>query len=144
VALDISEQALAVAARNAARHRVADRLSLYCSDCFSVLDSSLNQFEMIVSNPPYVPEDAIAGLQREVREHEPLSALTPGGDGLAMIRRLIAESPDFLVASGHLLFEIGFGQHEVVAQMINQNIWELVGIRPDLAGIPRTTLLRKK
>jgi release factor glutamine methyltransferase len=141
VAVDISADALLVAARNAARHSVNERLILVASDLFASLDSSI-KFDLIVSNPPYVAEGDLAGLQREVREHEPHAALTPGGDGLSIIRRLIAEAPNFLVPSGYLVFEIGHGQHEAVRQLIDPHVWSLLDVRHDLQGIPRTLVLK--
>jgi len=95
------------------------------------------------SNPPYIAEADIAGLQREVREHEPRAALTPGGDGLSVIRRLVAEAPEFLKPGGHLLIEIGYAQHEQVAALIDPAVWTLLDIHLDLQGIPRTVALRR-
>src|SRR5689334_13737334 len=92
VAIDISEAALVVARENARELGVEDRISLRVSDCFAALDSKTDRFDLIVSNPPYVSAKALPGLQREVRDHEPLVALTPGGDGLGMIRRLLTRS----------------------------------------------------
>jgi release factor glutamine methyltransferase len=144
VAVDISPDALRVAARNAARHGVSSRLALVASDCLAALDPSAQTFEMIVSNPPYVAEDDLPGLQREVRDHEPRVALTPGGDGLSVIRRLLADSPRFLKPRGHLLFEIGFNQHEAVRRLIDPRVWTTLDIHRDLQGIPRTVALRRK
>lgn len=144
VALDISPPALQVAARNAARHHVRERLSLVASDCFAALNPSSAQFSMIVSNPPYINADALEGLQREVIEHEPRIALTPGPDVLRIIRRIIADAPRFLHSSGHLLLEIGFDQHEAVTQLFDADIWQLLDIYKDLQGIPRTVVAKKK
>ncbi|MBC7910495.1 MAG: peptide chain release factor N(5)-glutamine methyltransferase [Pyrinomonadaceae bacterium] len=144
VALDISPTALKVAAQNAARHDVRERLAFAASDCLDALDAARTEFSLIVSNPPYVAERAYDGLQREVREHEPRVALTPGGDGLGMIRRLLADAPRFLSTRGHLLLEIGFDQHEAVNQMIDNSVWTLLDIHKDLQGIPRTVALRKQ
>ncbi|MDT5122081.1 MAG: release factor glutamine methyltransferase [Acidobacteriota bacterium] len=144
IGLDISMTALRVAARNAARHNVRERLTLIASDCLSALDPRAARFKMIVSNPPYVAEAALAGLQREVREHEPRVALTPGGDGLRIIRRLIADAPRFLEVGGHLLMEIGFDQHEAVERLVDPQAWQLLDIHKDLQGIPRIVALRKK
>jgi release factor glutamine methyltransferase len=142
--LDISLPALQVAARNAARHGVRERISLLASDCFAALDPAAARFSMIVSNPPYIAEDALAGLQREVRDHEPRAALTPGGYGLRIIRRLIEDAPRYLSTGGHLLMEIGFDQHEAVSSLIeSQKVWELLGIHKDLQGIPRIVALKK-
>lgn len=142
VGLDISPPALAVAARNAARHGVEARLQLVESDCFAALDEGADKFDMILSNPPYVAAADLAGLQREVRDFEPRVALTPGGDGLNVIRRLVADAPRFLAPGGHLLFEIGFNQHEAVARLLDPQVWTLLDIHQDLQGIPRTVALR--
>ena len=141
--LDISPAALRVAARNAARHGVGSRLKLIASDCFAALDFAQPRFTLIVSNPPYVAEDALAGLQREVRDYEPRVALTPGGDGLLMIRRLLEGAPPLLLPGGHLLLEIGFDQHEAVTRLIDARRWTLLDIHRDLQGIPRIVALRK-
>jgi release factor glutamine methyltransferase len=142
VALDISHEALRVAARNAARHHVSERLALAASDCFSALDPARARFDLVTSNPPYVAEADLPGLQREVRDHEPRAALTPGGDGLSIIRRLVADSPRFLVPGGYLVFEIGYDQHEAVRRLIDPRVWAAPDIRKDLQGIPRTVALR--
>ncbi|HEX8177538.1 MAG TPA: peptide chain release factor N(5)-glutamine methyltransferase [Pyrinomonadaceae bacterium] len=142
--LDISEGALDVARRNARRHNVEERLSLILSDCFDALGETDTRFDMIVSNPPYVAEDALKGLQREVRDFEPRLALTPGGDGLRIIRRLMSEAPALLKSGGHLLMEIGFDQHEAVRKLIEPRTWELLDIHLDLQGIPRTVALRRR
>lgn len=143
VGLDISLPALRVAVRNGARHNVTERLSLMASDCFSALHPQRARFSMIVSNPPYVTEDAFTNLQREVRDHEPRLALTPGGDGLRIIRRLIEDAPRFLDAGGYFLMEIGFDQHLAIENLIDRQVWELLDIYKDLQGIPRTVALRK-
>ena len=144
-ALDVSPAALEVAARNAARHGVGGRARFLVSDCFEALAAGEHEglrFDLVASNPPYVAERDLEGLQREVREHEPRVALTPGGDGLSVIRRLVEESPGFLKPGGHLLLEIGFGQHEQVAALVDPGVWRLLDIHRDLQGIPRTVSLR--
>ncbi len=143
IGIDISERALRVASRNAARAGVDERLRLLAADGFNALDPSSARFDLIVSNPPYVAEDAVDALQREVRDHEPRLALTPGGDGLSVIRALLADAPRFLKPGGHLLVEIGFDQHEAVERLVDPRIWRLLAIHKDLQGIPRTVALRK-
>ena len=81
---------------------------------FFVALSDKFSFDLIVSNPPYVAETELVGLQREVRDHEPREALAGGPDGLDVVRRLLIESSAFLKARGHLLIEIGFNQAEAV------------------------------
>ena len=146
VGLDVSVPALHVATRNAERHglKVGERIWFIASDCFDFWAGEYGppRFDLVASNPPYVAEADLEGLQREVREHEPRVALTPGGDGLSVIRRLIAESPRALKPGGHLLLEIGFDQHERVAALIDPRVWTLLDIHRDLQGIPRTVALR--
>jgi release factor glutamine methyltransferase len=145
LALDVSPEALRVAGRNAWRHGVGGRVLTLVSDCLEALRSEEYadlRFDLIASNPPYVAEEDLAGLQREVRDHEPRVALTPGGDGLAVIRRLLAEAPRHLKPRGHLLLEIGFGQHEQVAALLDPRAWQLLAIHKDLQGVPRTVALR--
>ena len=144
VALDKSAAALEIAKFNAAKQSVADRAVFVVSDCFDALDRSEHQFDLIVSNPPYVSESALAGLQREVRDHEPLVALSPGADGLSVIRRLLTDASAFLKPNGHLLMEIGFDQGETVRNLIDESVWSLLEVRPDLQCIPRIVVLRKR
>lgn len=144
VGLDISLRALSVAARNAERLRVLERLALIASDGLDAIDEAGARFTMIVSNPPYVAEEAIATLQREVRDYEPRVALTTGSDALSLIRRLLSDSPRFLERGGHLLMEIGFDQNAAVRQLIDESVWQLLDIHKDLQGIPRTVALMKK
>ena len=143
VGLDVSEAALVVARENASAHGVEERILLQVSDCFSALNQSTEQFDVIVSNPPYVAAAVLPGLQREVRDYEPLVALTPGADGLSVIRRLLAEAPEFLKGKGHLLLEIGFDQGDRVRDLVNPSVWTLKDILPDLQGIPRIVVLEK-
>ncbi|HMG76916.1 MAG TPA: peptide chain release factor N(5)-glutamine methyltransferase [Pyrinomonadaceae bacterium] len=140
VATDISSAALQVTQRNAERHGVADRLEVLESDCFSAL-AATGSFSLIVSNPPYIDDDEMKNLQREV-DYEPRAALAGGPDGLSVIRRLLLEAPPFLRPGGYFVFEIGFGQSEAVEQLIDRRIWQLLEIRTDLQKIPRTFVLR--
>jgi release factor glutamine methyltransferase len=101
-------------------------------------------FSLIVSNPPYIPAGDIATLQREVRDHEPLTALVSGADGLDHIRALLRETPQLLHQNGYFIFEIGFGQGEAIEQLVDHAIWHLLEVRKDLQGIPRTVVLQKR
>lgn len=139
-ALDISERAIEVATRNAERHGVRERITFLESDLFSRLDEA--GFDLIASNPPYVPFIEIAGLQAEVRDFEPLGALTDGGDGLSIIERVVRGSPAFLKPDAFLLMEIGIGQAEKVIEMFDHAIWKNVEITPDFQGIPRLVTAR--
>lgn len=134
--LDVSPQALEIAKLNAENNGVINRLELKISDVFAALETK--KFDLIVSNPPYIPREDIQNLQAEVRDFEPLSALTDGGDGLSIVEKIIEESPRFLKSGGFLLLEIGFKQAEKVREMFRAETWQSVEILPDLQGIPRT------
>src|SRR6478672_3137798 len=141
IAIDISPETLVVARRNAARHSVAERIEFLLSDCFAALETpelAPTTFDLIVSNPPYVEEGAMSGLQREVRDFEPHNALAAGPDGLAVIRRLLIEAADFLKPRGYFLFEIGFNQAEAIERLLDPKTWRLMEIFEDLQGIRRT------
>lgn len=136
VGLEISQAAMAVAQRNADSLGVADRIDLRLSNVFSSPEDG-ERFDLIVSNPPYVPEEDIAGLQPEVRDFEPVVALTDGSTGLTIIEKIVKESPGRLLPGGHLLLEIGFNQSGRVLSMFDPAIWASVDAFPDLQGIPR-------
>ena len=144
LAVDVSEAALLVARENAREHSVGQRIDFQVADCFSGLDENTDQFDLIVSNPPYVAANQLPGLQREVRDHEPQVALSPGEDGLSIIRRLLKDAPRFIRGNGHLIMEIGFDQGEAVRNLVDQNVWTLKEILPDLQCIPRIVVLQKK
>ena len=142
VAVDLSPAALQVAKRNAHRHHVSDRLRLIESDGFASIEPN-EIFDLIVSNPPYVSDAEMQKLQREVR-YEPAGALAGGPDGFFVIRKLLDDAPRFLRSGARFIFEIGFDQAEAVRDLIDQEVWDLIEIRRDLANIPRTVILRRK
>jgi release factor glutamine methyltransferase len=138
---DVSEKAIEIAQLNAESNGVANRLKLEISDVFSNLRNEI--FDLIVSNPPYIPRQDIEALQPEVRNFDPLTALTDGsGDGLSIIEKIIRESPEFLKSGGFLLLEIGFNQAAKVREMFRAETWQSVEILPDLQGIPRMVRAR--
>jgi len=138
---DISEKALAIARRNAETHRVLDRLELRITDVFKNLPAE--KFDLIASNPPYIPRDDIKMLQAEVREFEPLAALTDGGGGLSLIEKIVADAPRFLKPGGFLLMEIGINQANAVEAMFENGVWRGVEALSDFQGIPRMVKARK-
>ena len=140
VGLDISENALKIAALNAEKNKVSDRLQLKVSDVFAALTDE--KFDLIVSNPPYVPREDIEHLQAEVRGFEPITSLTDGADGLSIVETIVREAPRFLNPKGFLLMEIGFTQSEKVKNMFDARIWQAVEMLPDLQGIPRMVRVR--
>lgn len=142
VGLDVSEKAIAVARLNAENNGVLNRLELKISDVFAALKAE--KFDSIVSNPPYIPSEDVQTLQTEVRDFEPLQALTDGRDGLSIIEKIVVESPRFLKPGGFLLMEIGFDQAAKVRKMFSPETWQSVEILPDLQAIPRTVKARLK
>jgi len=141
IATDISEDALVVAARNAERHGVADRVQFTRAD---LLDGVVGPFDLIVCNPPYVREPDRPALQPEVRDHEPEVALFGGPDGLDLIARLVADAPARLSPRGHILFEFGNGQDEAVEDLVaDAPGLRLVELRRDLQGIARTAVVER-
>lgn len=139
VAVDVSDDALALAAENAARHSVLDRIEIFRSDLFEAVTGI---FDLMVSNPPYVPETDRAEMQVEVRDFEPSRALFAGPDGLDVIKRIIFEAPTYLNHGGHFLMEIGFGQAEGVPGLFDPTLWREVVFINDLQSIPRVVKAR--
>lgn len=141
IASDISAVALDVARRNAERHGVADRLTLIGGDLFGGFEG---QVDVVVANPPYVSEEERNLLAREVREYEPSEALFAGRDGLAVIRRLVDQAPNYLPPGGRLVFEIGYSKDAAVRNLMEADgRWMDLKIRNDLAGIPRVVIARR-
>lgn len=141
VAVDLSSEALSVAAKNANTHGVYERLELKESDVYSQVGNE--QFDLIVSNPPYISAEDIEGLQPEVRDHEPLGALTDGGVGTAVIDRVINGAFERLTSGGLLLVEIGMGQDRAVAEAAKHVEWASIVIEKDFRGIPRMLVLKR-
>ncbi len=137
LATDVSAPALEVALRNAARHGVADRVKFVeCNLLDGVAEPA--QFDLIVSNPPYVGTRDRESLPKEVRDHEPDAALFAGEDGLALYPALIAQAAARLAPGGVLVLEIGIGQFEAVSDLLDAaRGWTRVSAMPDLAGIIR-------
>ncbi|WP_112323876.1 peptide chain release factor N(5)-glutamine methyltransferase [Oceanibium sediminis] len=130
VASDLSAPALAVASRNAARHGVGDRLRSVQGSWFAPVDGV---FDLILSNPPYIPQDDIPGLSPDVREWEPHLALTPGGDGLGPYRAMAAGMTPHLAPEGRALFEFGQGQADAVCAIFRSAGWENLEIHKDMS-----------
>lgn len=140
VATDVSPQALAVAGRNAERHNLVGRVALLQTD---LLRNVTGAADLIVCNPPYVPEGDAATLQPEVGRYEPSAALYGGTDGLDVIRRLLADAAPHLAAGGWLIVEFGFGQEAAVREAAGRSGWTVERIRSDLQGIPRVAVFRR-
>ena len=140
-AVDISEPALAVAVSNAKRHGVSNRIHFNRSDLFATLPNEL-RFDLIVSNPPYIPTAELQTLQPEVRNFDPGSALDGGIDGLAFYRLLASEAPAYLKSQGTLMAEFGHDQAEPIAHLFRLAGWTVDELARDLAGNLRIIIAR--
>ena len=133
-ATDVSAEALEVARVNAVRHRLDKRCTFVACDVASGVSGP---FDLIVSNPPYIPSGDVASLMPEVRDYDPLAALDGGKDGLDFYRRIAAEAPRRLAPGGRLIVELGAGQEAAVSALFTKAGLTVIGARKDLAGIPR-------
>jgi release factor glutamine methyltransferase len=138
VATDLSLEALLVARRNAILHGVSERVRFVRTDLMNALSVAA---DVIVSNPPYVPEDSAGGLPPDVVRYEPPTALFGGPDGLAVIRRLLADASLHLAPGGRFIVEFGFGQEHSVRELARRSGWTVVRVVNDLQGIARTIVL---
>lgn len=136
---DISKQALLVAKENAKANEV--EVEWERSDLFENISGT---FDLIVSNPPYIPTGEIPGLMPEVRDFEPVDALDGKEDGLYFYRIITEKSPEYLTSDGYLYFEIGYDQGEAVSAMMRQCGYTQVEVIKDLAGNDRVVKGRKK
>jgi release factor glutamine methyltransferase len=142
VATDISTAAVMVAKRNAARHGMIGRIDFIAANLFDAF-AEIPFADIIISNPPYVAQQEMATLQREVRDWEPRVALTDFSDGLGFYRRLLGDAPARLKQGGYLICEMGYTQSEAIKAMINRAIWTEPQLLDDLQGIPRTLVVKK-
>lgn len=143
VAVDISPSALAVAASNIHRHKVAGQVTLLCSDLFSALCRN-QKFDLIVSNPPYISAGCIDELAPEVGRAEPLLALSGGADGLEFIERLALGAETILEPGGWIFVEIGADQQNAAHALFTApgRCYEEVRVVEDWAGRPRVVQAR--
>ncbi len=142
VAVDASLAALKVAKRNALRLGAGDRVEFVQGDLMNGLRA---RFDVIVSNPPYVPTAEIRTLQPEVSAHEPTGALDGGPEGVSIIERLLPDAAGHLLRDGLLVFEFGFGQAARIRALVSSVPGlELLDIRNDFSGIPRAAIARAR
>ena len=138
IALDISEMALKTARLNAEANNVADRVTFVHSNLFNDIPSEYRgrMYNVIVSNPPYIPTDDIKHLQTEVRCFDPIAALDGGRDGLEFYRAIIDKADHFLKPGGLIALEVGFGQADDVAELMVGKFEDIRKIK-DLSGTER-------
>lgn len=134
VGVDICEKALLIAQRNAVQLEVSDRFQAQKSDWFEAISG---QFDLIVSNPPYIGEDEIPHLDPDVRLYDPMIALSPGRDALQAYQNIASDAIGYLKPGGRLLVEIGFRQGEAVRALFASNGLKSVETIQDLNGLDR-------
>lgn len=137
IGVDIIADAIAVARRNADRHGLGSRAEFLVGEWFS---SVQGQFDIIVSNPPYIESGMIASLEPEVAKHEPLSALDGGPDGLEPYREIFSEAAGFLKTGGAIAMEVGADQSGSVSTILQDTGFADIRIRPDLTGRDRVVM----
>jgi len=135
---DRSLEALAVASHN--RRHLGARVGFLAAD---VLEPARGPLDVVISNPPYIPSAELDRLQTEVQHHEPHIALTPGADGLRVVRRLVYDALRVVKAGGFLILEVGYTQGESVRELGFDTGWAPVELFDDLAGIPRVVCMQR-
>lgn len=140
-AVDISEDALALAQENAELNHVKDRIRWMQSNLLAGFEPA--SMDYVVSNPPYISTKVCRELDRCVREYEPMSALDGGPDGLDLIRTLVAQAKSVLVPNGWIMMEMGYDQGPALRELLESSGFEDVQIKKDLAGLDRMAIARK-
>jgi release factor glutamine methyltransferase len=141
VATDCSGAAVSVARTNAQRLGMTSRCVFAVCN---IADALGGRFDLIVSNPPYIPRGAIAALDPEVRDYDPRLALDGGTDGLDAYRAIVTAAPQRLARGGRLILELGIGQADPVASLAAAAGLQVTPIKPDLAGIPRALVAKTR
>lgn len=145
VAMDVSEVALEVSRGNARRNGLEGRVRWWHGDAFGCegwAAAGMGFFDLVVSNPPYIPSGDIATLDPEVREHDPRLALDGGPDGLGPYRSLAAHAWKGLAAGGWLAVEFGYGQGEALLSCFGGGPWQDARLGKDLSGRDRVLIVR--
>lgn len=142
-ALDISTEALVVANENKVLNN-AENVTFLLSDVFSALENSVDKYDLIVSNPPYIPLNEYDELMVEVKQYEPRGALTDGGDGYYFYEKISKEAGKFLKDGGYLAFEVGYNQALKVSEFMEKNGFKNINIIKDYCGIDRVVIGMKE
>ena len=144
IATDIDQDVLAIATKNYVNSTNKSNLKFYCGSWWAPFENFKGKLDLVISNPPYIPEDTYEKLPEEVKNFEPKIALTGGKDGLEHIREIIEKAPLFLKERGWLILENHFDQGEKVKQLLIQNKFISVEVVNDLSGVGRFTIGRYK
>jgi release factor glutamine methyltransferase len=139
--LDVSADALILARQNAVSNKVGDRIEFLQSDRFTALPETI-RFDLIISNPPYIPNVEIESLEPEVRDHDPRAALDGGADGLDFYRFLATEARKFLKTGGKIMLEFGDGQADAIKKLFENQNWVVEAIQPDYNQRQRILIAR--
>jgi release factor glutamine methyltransferase len=140
-ALDVSTDALALAKQNALQNQVAEQIEFLLSDGFAALTAK-TQFDLIISNPPYIPSAEIETLQPEVRDFDPRGALDGGADGLDFYRRISAEAKTFLKPDGKIMLEFGDGQADEIKKIFENEKWIVEAVQEDYSQRARILIAK--
>ena len=144
VATDISAEALSLARQNATANGVAERIEFSAGDGFTALAAAATRaFDLIASNPPYIPSGEIATLDPEVRDFDPRLALDGGDDGLSFYRRLAAAAAEFLRPAGKIMLEFGDGQADAIKNSFESEKWIVEAVLADYSHRARILVARR-
>lgn len=142
-ASDLSEKAIEIARINCRKHIPEDRIMFMVGNWFDGVEDHKGVFDLIVSNPPYIPNADLAGLDPDVRNYEPTHALDGGPDGLTDILHIISKAPDYLKPGGGLILEIGYDQGPAVQSLADQaGVFDDIVIEKDYSGHDRVARFR--
>ena len=138
--LDISDIPLEVGKQNAITNGVSERIEFIKSDLFNSIENTDMKFDVIVSNPPYIPKCDIDTLHTQVKDYEPYNALEGGEDGLDFYRKITAQSKKYIKENGILAYEVGHDQAKDVAEIMVNNGYTNIYTKKDLQGIDRVVI----
>ena len=140
MSFDISDIPLEVGKINAINNEVDNKIEFVKSDVFSAIEDTEKQFDVIVSNPPYIPKKDIETLHTQVKDYEPYNALEGGEDGLDFYRQITKESIDYLKQGGILAYEVGHDQAEDVSEIMKSYGYTKIYKKKDIQGIDRVVI----
>ena len=140
-ALDISAEALALAKQNAGQNQVAERIEFLDGDGFAALSAGM-QFDLLISNPPYIASAEIETLDPEVKDFDPRGALDGGADGLDFYRRLAAQAKPFLKPDGKIMLEFGDGQSDDIKKIFETEKWIVEAVQDDYSQRARILIAK--
>jgi release factor glutamine methyltransferase len=144
-ASDRSVRAISLAQKNAKQHKLDHLIAFFCGDWFSPLPRGGIEFNLIVSNPPYIRSRDLDTLQTEICKYEPTEALDGGDHGLDCVAHIIATAPDYLQPGGWVMLEIGYDQGPEILKIIDaMSCYDEVGVKQDYSGLDRIVKMRKK